>query len=79
MNLETAEFLDIPFFISLSHEWLEVRMTTDNVVGIDLDASFKEDYLDGVLWHQKWRFIKKSFLNFPGTWWSGYGPENGDY
>ena len=35
--LGTAEFMDIPLVSSLCHEWLEVRMTTDNVVGIDLD------------------------------------------
>ena len=55
-------------------------MTTDNVVGIDLvDCKLKEDCLDEVSWHQKWRFLKKSFLNFPGTWQSEYGPDNGDY
>ena len=32
--LETAEFLDIPLVSSLCQEWLEVRMTTDNVLGI---------------------------------------------
>jgi hypothetical protein len=32
--LGTAEFMDIPLVSSLCHEWLEVRMTTDNVVGI---------------------------------------------
>ena len=31
---ETAEFLDIPLVSSLCKEWLEVRMTTDNVLGI---------------------------------------------
>jgi hypothetical protein len=31
---ETAEFLDIPLVSSLCQEWLEVRMITDNVVGI---------------------------------------------
>ena len=35
--LETAEFLDIPLVSSLCQEWLEVRMTTDNQRGGDLE------------------------------------------
>ena len=32
--LETVEFLDIPPVSSICKEWLEVRMTTDNMLGI---------------------------------------------
>ena len=32
--LETVKFLDIPLVSSICKEWLEVRMTTDNMLGI---------------------------------------------
>ena len=32
--LETVKFLDIPLVSSICKEWLEFKMTTDNMLGI---------------------------------------------
>jgi hypothetical protein len=56
--LETAEFLDIPLASSPCQEWMEVRMTTDNVLGI---WRFARDHFMPVLEKTTWDFLTSSF------------------
>jgi hypothetical protein len=57
--LETAEFLDIPLASGLCQEWLEVRMTTDNVLGI---WRFARDHFLPGLEKTAWHFMTSRFV-----------------